>query len=341
MIAGAAFKHAVARILERHCFKEFRSSPLGLVDVGARWGVSEVFYPFAKLIDVLGFEPDAEAAAKTEKTLQQNRWAQARVLPLALARNAGEMTLQLLRHRNNSSIYPVRDESYQRYHLAGFELDKTIVVPATTLDDIVFGDEGINHQWGEIIKIDAQGFELEILSGAERCLHEHTTAVLCETAFFTPYKDAPLFSEIDLFMRKRGYVFYGFHDIQHRSTKRLNKSEAWGRERYMQADALFLRDPFESEIPQQNIDDRAYTILFLVAVIFRYYDFALELISSELAPHTLRPLSDDVRALARVDARDLCDVLASTRKSRNPLVSFAKLVDKYRDFSNFNDIPDG
>lgn len=341
MTANVEFQHAIARVVKHHCFTEFRSCPLGLVDVGARWGVSEIFYPFAELIDVLAFEPEAEEATKTKTKLQQDGWLHARVLPIALAASIGEVTLRLLRHPNNNSIYPVREESYQRYQLTGFELDKSLVVPTTTLDHIVFGAEGANHQWGEIIKIDAQGSELEILHGAERCLREHTTALLCEISFFSPYKGPPLFSEIDLFLRERGYVFYGFHDIEHRSTKRLNKSEGWGRERYMQADALFLRDPFELAVPQPNIDDRAYKILFLVAVMFRYYDFALELAANDLAPPALGMLANDVRALARVDVNRLRDVLASASRSQNPLVSFAKLVDQYRDFSSFNDIPEG
>lgn len=339
MTADSEFNHALASILGHHCFEAFFSNPLGLVDVGARWGVSEIFQPFANMIDVLAFEPEAEEAKKTEKQLNQDGWAHACVLPLALAQHTGNVKLRLLRHRNNSSIYSVRDESYHRYQLTGFELDKTLVVPTTTLDDIVFGLDGNNHQWGEIIKIDAQGAELEILRGAEKCLRERNTALLCEIAFFSPYKGAPLFSEIDMFLRERGYVFYGFHDIQHRSTKRLSKSQAWGRERYMQADALFLRDPFESTIPQQNIDKRAYTVLFLVAVMFKYYDFALELSGHEMAPETLGALNDHVKTLARIDVQHLRSVLASTSKSPNPLISFAKLVDEYRDFSTFNDIP--
>jgi FkbM family methyltransferase len=339
MTTDSELNHALTSILEHSCFEEFGSSPLGLIDVGARWGVSKIFLPFAKVIDVLAFEPEADEAKNAEKQLNHDGWAHACVLPLALAKNTGNVTLRLLRHRNNSSVYAVRDDSYHRYQLTGFELDKTVVVPSTTLDDIVFGPDGNNHRWGEIIKIDAQGSELEILRGAERCLREHSTALLCETAFFSPYKGAPLFSQIETFLRKRGYVFYGFHDIQHRSTKQLSKSQAWGRERYMQADALFIRDPFESAVPQRNFNDRAYKVLFLVAIMFRYYDFALELAKNELAPRTLGTLTDHVNTLARVDVQHLRNVLASASKSLNPLISFAKLVDEYRDLSTFNDVP--
>ena len=148
MTANSECDHALASILGHHCFEAFCSNPLGLVDVGARWGVSEIFHPFAKVIDVLAFEPEAEEAEKTKKRLNHDGWAHACVLPLALAKNTGNVKLRLLRHRNNSSIYAVRDDSYHRYRLTGFELDKTLVVPTTTLDDIVFGPEGDNHQWG-------------------------------------------------------------------------------------------------------------------------------------------------------------------------------------------------
>ena len=73
--------------------------------------------------------------------------------------------------------------------------------------------------------------------------------------------------------------------------------------------------------------------------MFRYYDFALELAKNELAPRTLGTLTDHVNTLARVDVQHLRNVLASASKSLNPLISFAKLVDEYRDLSTFNDVP--
>lgn len=318
-------------------FSALKAQPVGLVDIGARWGVSDVFALTAELFDVLAFEADPEEATRLAKSAMKSApWAVLRVLPHALADRRRTLTLHLLRRANNSSIFPVDMRWYERYALAGFELEKKVELPALPLDDIVFGEAGGSRQ-GELLKIDTQGAELLILQGAERTLAERTLAIICEANFFSVYKDVPLFSELELHLRQRGFSFYGFLDLQQRSTRRLDKRVTRGRERWMQADAVFFRDPFNQDVR----DPRSLGILVLAATLFGFFDFALE-VASRL-PDQGRNVAESIQSLAMVSADDVARDIAALnqRISANPersAVYLGRLVDTLRDIHTYHEV---
>lgn len=81
------------------------------------------------------------------------------------------------------------------------------------------------------LKIDAQGYELEILTGASRLLPE-MEAVLLEIALMEINEGAPLLHEVVPFMKQRGFVAYDVLEIHRRPLdKALN-----------QVDILFLSE---------------------------------------------------------------------------------------------------
>jgi hypothetical protein len=82
----------------------------------------------------------------------------------------------------------------------------------------------------DLIKLDVQGYELEVLRGGEACLR-HARAVLCEVSFKVFYSGQPLFHEIVAFLAARGFTLSA-----------LGAGTALGAP-LGQADALFLRSP--------------------------------------------------------------------------------------------------
>ncbi len=321
---------------ETDLFTELVKDPIGLIDVGARWGVSEIFRPAAEVFDATAFEPDPEEAERLVKAASANAsWSDLRILPYALADKKRPVTLHLLRRANNSSIFPVDMRWYDRYSLAGFEQDSEIALPAVSLDEVVFGAEGRSRA-GEILKIDTQGAELLILQGAERTLAERTCCIVCEASFFTVYQGAPLFSELELHLRKRGFSFYGFLDIQQRSTRRLDKRTTRGRERFMQADAVFFKDPVE----QNLMDRRAISIVVVAAVLLGFFDLALE--AAARLPAGGDDVGNAVRRLAAIAPADVSqDVAALSGKiaahGDHAAVHLGRLVDSLRDFHTYHD----
>jgi FkbM family methyltransferase len=81
-----------------------------------------------------------------------------------------------------------------------------------------------------LIKIDTQGFELEVLRGASRILSE-TEIVILEVSFFRLFTSNPIFSEVIVFMAERGFEMY---DLLGYSTRPLDGALA-------QADVVFAR----------------------------------------------------------------------------------------------------
>lgn len=61
----------------------------------------------------------------------------------------------------------------------------------------------------DIVKLDVQGFELEVLKGAEK-LFGKTEVFILEVSLFEYVKGTPIFSEVISFMSERGYEVYDF-----------------------------------------------------------------------------------------------------------------------------------
>jgi len=81
---------------------------------------------------------------------------------------------------------------------------KSILLQMTTLDNVI--DEN-NLQAPGLVKIDAQGYELEILKGSQRAL-QSAEACLLETSLIEYNKGAPLIAETVRFMSSQGFVVY-------------------------------------------------------------------------------------------------------------------------------------
>jgi len=97
-----------------------------------------------------------------------------------------------------------------------------------TLDSLL--DEG----WlapPQLIKLDVQGYELEVLKGAERAL-QATEAIITETSFFSFQTGMPIFHEVVEFLQQRGFLCY---DVLSLSPRPLDDALA-------QADLLFVRE---------------------------------------------------------------------------------------------------
>ena len=79
-----------------------------------------------------------------------------------------------------------------------------IKVSTSRIDDIV-EEEKLKGPF--ILKIDVQGAELEVLSGACSTL-KYTEVIALEVSLFKLMKDAPDFYEIINYMKKNGFVAY-------------------------------------------------------------------------------------------------------------------------------------
>ncbi|MFZ1546077.1 MAG: FkbM family methyltransferase, partial [Candidatus Nitrotoga sp.] len=94
----------------------------------------------------------------------------------------------------------------------------------------------------DFIKLDVQGSELTILENATEQL-KHTLVVHVETPFIPRYKNQPLFAEIDLALRKSGFLFHKFDHMVSKIFKPLirNNDIYAGLSQLHYADAVYVR----------------------------------------------------------------------------------------------------
>jgi FkbM family methyltransferase len=102
-----------------------------------------------------------------------------------------------------------------------------------TIDEIVETD--LSGRQPDLIKIDVQGYELEVLKGAEGALN-HAGAILAEMNFLDIHQNVPLADEILHWLRTKGWVAYDICSLMRRPLDRA----LW------QADFIFV--PIDSEL---------------------------------------------------------------------------------------------
>jgi FkbM family methyltransferase len=108
---------------------------------------------------------------------------------------------------------------FNKYETASSVLAEHHDTPSTkesrqlvTLDSLVAGTD---FSKPDFIKIDTQGYELEILKGGEKTLAA-ATFVLLEVSFLDIYKNCPLVEDVLSFMKQRGFVVYDICTIMKR-----------------------------------------------------------------------------------------------------------------------------
>jgi hypothetical protein len=84
-------------------------------------------------------------------------------------------------------------------------------VPVTTIDSYLH-NRRLTHI--DLLKIDTQGFDLEVLRGATEMLRRRAVdTVLVEVLFAPLYKGQANFGEVERFMAEKGYGLLGFYEV--------------------------------------------------------------------------------------------------------------------------------
>ena len=110
----------------------------------------------------------------------------------------GEAELRVVSFSDASSMLPLSAEGEKQWKLQEAAREKVNVV---TLDGWVAEKQ---LPLPDLIKMDVQGFELEVLKGAKECLR-HATAVLTEVSFREFYNGQCLFHDVIAFMAERDF----------------------------------------------------------------------------------------------------------------------------------------
>jgi len=259
-----------------------------VADVGARHGAPLRWRPLRSLVSVIGFEPDAEECGRLNAAAEP----QERFLPVALAGAPGRRAFYVCRDPGCSSLYRPNAELVREFPF-GSEME---VVAETTLEvttlDAALAAEGVEP---DVLKLDAQGAELEILEGGPNAVAA-TLAIELEVEFAPQYRGQPLFADVDRHLRAAGFALLALRRTawRHRSAFPGLRPAAGGR--LIHGDALYYNDARlrDATVPW------LLAKMLLVLHAYRQHDFILHMLG---APH--RGLSGITAADRRALARDL------------------------------------
>ncbi len=191
-------------------------NPTKIVDIGAYEGkwteeVSEIF-PEAHFLMI---EAQAEKEALIKNVAQKD--SNKRDYRISLLSADDDKTLLFNQYETASSVLV-------EHHDTGAET-KTII--SKSLDTVL---NSSNFQMPDFIKLDTQGYEIEILKGGKSALVS-AKVVLMEVSFIDIYKNGPLVLEVLNFMDKHNFQAYDICSIMRRP---LDKA-------IFQSDLLFVK----------------------------------------------------------------------------------------------------
>jgi FkbM family methyltransferase len=173
-----------------------------VIDVGAAEHATD---PYAALsaqgmCEVIGFEPHVENCARRNASAAPGH----RYLPYAL----GDGRVRRFYECENpltSSLYRPNAPLWEKITPSGLKVIAERDLQTHRLDEIP-GIEDIDY-----LKLDVQGSELDVILGSQRLL-ESTLLVHTEVEFIPLYVDQPLFSDVDIALRKSGLWLHKLED---------------------------------------------------------------------------------------------------------------------------------
>jgi len=181
----------------------------GILDAGASTGrVSRKLLRYFPLATAYGFEPnpdyaDALAAAAEEEP-------RFRPEACALADKPGSMELNVTASAGATSFFRP-SAHFKRLHPEATEIAKTTAVPVTTVDAWA-AERDIPGL--ELMKLDIQSAELLALRGAAKTLESSTLLVYTEVFFNPMYEGGAIYSEIDLYLRDKGFALFNLYKVR-------------------------------------------------------------------------------------------------------------------------------
>ena len=192
-------------------------------DVGANEGESALnFLELFPDATVYSFEPLPEAYA----SLQAMARLRTRLVPVNVALGAehGLAVLNQNALQTTSSVLPTAPSS--RAFLGGPALStqRQVHISITTLDAFT-----AEHKVGiiDLLKIDVQGYELEVLKGASLMLSSGRIRVIVLEVNFAPlYERQASFEEISTFLQSNGFHLSCLYDFAFSTRKELMWCEA-------------------------------------------------------------------------------------------------------------------
>jgi FkbM family methyltransferase len=176
-----------------------------LVDVGANKG--EFIQAVAHLVRpaaVIAMEPLSSCHPCIEEVLR--RIPNGRLVRAAVGAENGFIELNRTENSKMASVLSPEAGINEHYSANDFVVRERVSVPLIKLDDVVPKGGCVG-----LLKIDVQGYEMEVLQGGIRTLSQ-TQALLIEVNYTPHYSGAVSFEDLHAFISNRGFRLYGISE---------------------------------------------------------------------------------------------------------------------------------
>jgi len=218
----------------------------------------------AGLCRVTGFEPQDAAL----EALQRRKGPNERYLPYAIG-DGGAHTLHVCRAQGMTSLLQPDPKTLDLFGAlkALGEVIRRIPVQTRTLDSV----SEIQHL--DLLKIDAQGSELDVFQGGSARLSQ-AVAIQTEVSFITLYRNQPAVGEIDLELRAQGFVPHCFAEVQRWPIAPFALKDDPRRplNQLLEADIVYVRDLSRPDLMR---DEQLKQLALIAHHCYRSFDLAL------------------------------------------------------------------
>jgi FkbM family methyltransferase len=166
---------------------------------------------------IISFEPNPGLYASLQENFGHRD--NVTIIGKAIGSESGKGSFNVLKFSPSSSL--LEPSSINRaYHDSKMDIEEKVDIEITRLDDHFKSTDEI-----DLLKLDLQGYELEALKGAERIL-ENVKVISTEIEFVPLYEGQPLFGDIDVYLRSKGFRLLNLYDLFTQQNGQLTAGDA-------------------------------------------------------------------------------------------------------------------
>lgn len=181
-----------------------------VLDVGANVGdYSQGIYDRGYCGEVMLFEPNPRLFPELDRVSQHHsNWE---VYPIALGRDNGEQELIITKKSALASFRQPSEYSLNKL-IAEVDIEQRVTVQVRRLDDVLREADIDITKRNVLLKLDTQGFDLEVCGGAMKTL-PHIPLLQIELSFIALYEDIPSYLEALKFLGDISFIPSGLFPI--------------------------------------------------------------------------------------------------------------------------------
>lgn len=246
--------------------KILKDIPITLVDVGARNNSLEELIPLQNNINYIGFDADIDEVARLNS--KKSNYKSTKYFSSYVGSSNSSVKFGLHHNGGESSVYPF-DKYFNNWFRDGDEnyVKEFIELKSNCLDDLINEDV-------DVMKLDTQGTEYEILTGAKKCL-DNVLIVESEVEFIQIYEGQKLAHDVFALMYSKGFELLYLNRVYGKSSR--FKGEARGQ--LIFGDALFGI----SRNKVMKLDFKKQIKYLALLINYGHLDFAFDLYSNNIS----------------------------------------------------------